>query len=201
MKITLYTPFSSWYSKNKMWAHNSFRTYIPKEAQQIRDDLTIELKNELGDKVFKKEKVWISLFIEKPDNRCDAVNFIDTICDVVKKVIGIDDRYFSIREVDWKIVKDKPKIFIKIEQPVPKVALAVPAAKQPSPNAAACESPIMLLIGSGLLSNPPKFVSPKYEADGLKFGRLSFDRPNCANRSVSHCSVCRLKNNVRDALV
>ena len=116
MKITLYTPFSSWYSKNKMWKHNQFRAYIPKEAQQVRDDLMIELKNELGDKKFKKEKVWVSLFIEKPDNRCDAVNFIDTICDVIKKVIGIDDRWFSIGEVDWKIEKDKPKIFIKIEQ-------------------------------------------------------------------------------------
>src|SRR5262245_2284732 len=37
-------------------------------------------------------------------------------------------------------------VFFNIEQPVPNVALAVPGVKQPSPNAAACESPINPVI-------------------------------------------------------
>src|SRR5687767_6446394 len=56
-------------------------------------------------------------------------------------------------------------IFIKIEEPVPNVAFAIPGPKQPSPNAAACESPIIAVTGIVLGSKPPKSVSPKCEED------------------------------------
>src|SRR4051812_35720806 len=68
-------------------------------------------------------------------------------------------------------------MFIRIEQPVPNVALAVPGEKQPSPKAAACESPIMLLMGMGAGNSPSKSVSPKYDADGCSSGSFNRDKP------------------------
>src|SRR3569833_966635 len=94
-----------------------------------------------------------------------------------------------------------PPMFINTEHPVPNVALAVPVTVQPSPKAAACESPIMLPIFTGLSNNPSKSLPPKSDADGLICGRLSFSNPNCASNCLFHCKLCRLKNNVLDAFV
>ena len=63
-----------------------------------------------------RNKVWIDIFVQKPDHRGDAINFLDLIADAIKEAIGIDDRWFSIRRIDWQIVKEKPRIFIGIGQ-------------------------------------------------------------------------------------
>ena|SRR5204862_8358386 len=92
-------------------------------------------------------------------------------------------------------------IFIKILQPVPSVALAVPASKQPSPKAAACESPIKAVIGTGPGKRLLSVVSPNKDEDAFSSGRLSSANPNWLINSSSHSNVCRLKNNVLDAFV
>lgn len=119
MKIELRTPFSFDYSKNKTWGHNrrGFK-YIRNEARRIRDNLLVELKNQVGKKKFEKRKVYITLLIVKPTMRGDCINFIDSICDVIKKAIEIDDNMFAL-SVDWEINKDKPYINIVIEQTDP----------------------------------------------------------------------------------
>lgn len=63
-----------------------------------------------------QNRVWLDILVQKPNQRGDAVNFVDLICDAAKSAIGIDDRWFSIRRLDWQIVKDDPKIYIGIGQ-------------------------------------------------------------------------------------
>lgn len=88
--------------------------YIKPDARQAMDDVKKALRP-FANK-FKKAKTWIDIFVEKPHNRGDAINFIDSICDAVKIAIGVDDKFFSIRKVDWKVNKQNPRIFIGISQ-------------------------------------------------------------------------------------
>jgi hypothetical protein len=79
----------------------------------------MKLKNAMrGGESFYRGKVWLDILVQKPNNRGDAVNLLDSICDVVKEAIGIDDRYFSIRRLDWEIVKKDPLIYIGIGQEI-----------------------------------------------------------------------------------
>lgn len=63
-----------------------------------------------------QDKLYISILVEKPNQRGDAINFIDTIADGVKKGTEIDDRWFCLERIDWIINKNEPKIWITIKQ-------------------------------------------------------------------------------------
>ena len=55
--------------------------------------------------------------VYKPRTNIDAINFIDAIADVLKDVIGVDDKWFSIKALDWEHDKVNPRIIVKIYQP------------------------------------------------------------------------------------
>lgn len=74
------------------------------------------VRDTVADIEVKQNKLWIDMFVQKPTHRGDAANFVDMVCDAVKDGIGLDDRWFSIREVDWEIVKKDPKLFIGFGQ-------------------------------------------------------------------------------------
>jgi hypothetical protein len=44
------------------------------------------------------------------------VNVVDLVCDAVKDATGLDDRWYSIRCVDWQIVKVDPMLFVGLGQ-------------------------------------------------------------------------------------
>src|SRR3954462_9035616 len=89
-------------------------------------------------------------------------------------------------------------IFIITEDPVPKVAFAIPGEKHPSPKAAACESPIIPVILIGRSNKPLKLVSPKYPEEGFTSGRCKCDNPKRDNISSFQLRVCKSKNKVLD---
>jgi hypothetical protein len=61
--------------------------------------------------------VWIDLFLfKKPTQQIDAINVVDTVCDAIKIGIGVDDVWFSIRRLDWSVVRDNPIMWIGIGQ-------------------------------------------------------------------------------------
>lgn len=64
---------------------------------------------------WKKQKIWLTIRVFKPNHRLDAINFLDGIADGVKDAIGVDDRYYSAT-VDWDIDKDNPRIEVFIRQ-------------------------------------------------------------------------------------
>lgn len=112
-------PWQRAISKNYMYGHNrAGGVYIKDAHRATRDSIHYEVLNMLrsGNVKFNTGKVWLDIFVEKPDHRGDAVNTVDAICDGVKGAIGIDDRWYSIRRLDWIIVKDSPMITIKIGQ-------------------------------------------------------------------------------------
>lgn len=67
---------------------------------------------------WKKEKYYLSLHVQKPNNRGDAINYLDAIADVVKHAIGIDDNYMEVEKITYEVVRNKEdlKIYISVAQ-------------------------------------------------------------------------------------
>jgi Holliday junction resolvase RusA-like endonuclease len=115
--IKIAIPFSYSGSKNHLWAtSNKGHVYRRKESNAVQEQIILMLESAISGKKIYRNKVWIDVFVQKPDHRGDAINFVDLIADAIKVAIGIDDRWFSIRRVDWQIVKENPRIFIGIGQ-------------------------------------------------------------------------------------
>lgn len=69
------------------------------------------------DSMLVPRKTWISITVMRPnDGRdCDPINFVDSICDAVKEVMGVDDRWFSV-VVDWMDSNAYPDVQIEVYQ-------------------------------------------------------------------------------------
>jgi hypothetical protein len=110
-------PFSYAASKNHIYAmryagHVALRRESREFRQRIIDAATqIRQRQRLV-----QAKVWIDLLIQKPNHKGDAVNVLDLVCDGLKAGLGIDDRWFCIRRLDWQIIKHDPKLIIGVGQ-------------------------------------------------------------------------------------
>jgi len=113
--VMLKFPFTHALSKNHSWSMTRRGHVFLKKETKASMNLLIENLQEYKGK-FKENKIWIELLIEKPNHKGDAINFVDRIADAIKKGIDIDDRWFSIKKVDWAINKNNPHIFLKIQQ-------------------------------------------------------------------------------------
>ncbi len=114
-------PFNWKLSKNavlNLAYANKGHVFIRREVRDLRNDIAWRVKEAFANIPIYQGKVWIDLCVEKPHNKGDAINVLDTVCDAIKVGLGIDDKWFAIRWLDWSIVKDNPKIIIGISQEV-----------------------------------------------------------------------------------
>lgn len=110
-------PYHRGISKNYSYGFSSNRhVFLKSDARAIREAIHYAVKTAADGIQFSTGKVWVDILMEKPDHRGDAVNSVDAICDGIKKAIGVDDRWFSIRRLDWVIVKKNPVITLVIGQ-------------------------------------------------------------------------------------
>lgn len=112
-------PFSYEMSKNHIWALQSKgHVYLRQESRAAREQLAWAIKKALLDHKQKivQAKLWIDIFVQKPNHKGDAVNVVDLVCDAVKDATGLDDRWYCIRALDWQIVKENPQLFVGISQ-------------------------------------------------------------------------------------
>lgn len=110
-------PFDWAASKNAVWRNGrGGHVYARAEGVAVREQLASKIKHAGGE--WFQGKVWIDIFVEKPNHRGDATNVVDLVCDAVKDAIGVDDRWYSLRRVDWAIVKTDPKIYVGVAQAV-----------------------------------------------------------------------------------
>lgn len=112
-------PFDYGLSKNSIYRMGlKGHVTLRKEANALRESLALKLKRAMRDVRPVEGKVWIDIFVQKPNHKGDAVNVLDAVCDAIKGVIGVDDRWYSIRQLDWQIVKVDPQIFVGVGQEV-----------------------------------------------------------------------------------
>jgi hypothetical protein len=111
-------PFSYAASKNSIYAHNiNTRVALKAAAVRYRDTLAFAVKSAMEERNLKQNKLWLSIFVEKPNHKGDAVNVVDLVCDAIKLAIPLDDRWYSIRRLDWSInTSSDPQLFLELAQ-------------------------------------------------------------------------------------
>lgn len=109
-------PFTYAASKNHIYQMSGRHVSLRAASKAIRQAISLELKMAIQGMRLVQNKVWLSILVQKPDHRGDAVNVIDLVCDAVKDAIGIDDRWFSIKRLDWEICKTNPSLYIGVGQ-------------------------------------------------------------------------------------
>lgn len=114
--VRVSVPFSYAASKNAVWRFGRGTVFARKESNTWKGLLQTTLEKALRPHVVVTNKVWLDLFVQKPNHRGDAVNVVDSVCDAVKKALGVDDRWFSIRRLDWEIVKHRPMLHVGVGQ-------------------------------------------------------------------------------------
>lgn len=110
-------PFQYGISKNAAWKMSkSGHVFLRKNHSAIRNALVMRIKTAAKHVKFYEDKIWIDIFVQKPNHKGDAINVVDAVCDAVKVAIDVDDRWFSIRKLDWQIAKKDPMLFVGIGQ-------------------------------------------------------------------------------------
>jgi Holliday junction resolvase RusA-like endonuclease len=111
-------PFSFALSKNHVWsmARGGGHVFKREQARKYQDFIALKAKECTRGLTIYRNKIWIDLFVQKPNHKGDAINIVDSVCDGLKVGLGIDDRWFCIRQLDWEIAKDDPQVFVKIFQ-------------------------------------------------------------------------------------
>lgn len=115
--VRVAVPFTYAASKNHIYALcvNS-HVALRRESRAKRAEITLTLRAALAGRRVAHNKLWIDILVQKPNHRGDAVNVVDLVCDAVKDAVPVDDRWFSIRRLDWEIAKEQPQLIIGIGQ-------------------------------------------------------------------------------------
>ena len=116
-RIEVEAPFTYQAAKNQIYARAyNGQVYRRTAGREWQTELAWQVKAALGHKKVYTNKVWLDIYVKKPDNRGDAINLLDVVADAVKEAIGLDDRWYSVRSIDWEISKDNPKVRVGISQ-------------------------------------------------------------------------------------
>jgi len=117
-EITLTVPLTSTLSKNAQHEIGKGQVFLREGAKADRYAIGWELKSALQGRVFQpRRKVWLDIFVQRADLKSDPINVLDAVADAVKGVIGVDDRWFAVAQLDWELVRNKaPFVRIKIWQ-------------------------------------------------------------------------------------
>lgn len=116
--VTYHVDYSGHVSKNSRFNFSKLMSgpMVTRAAKSYQAYVALATKRALADAKIVQNKIWISLFVQKPDHRSDAINVIDTICDGIRDGLPIDDKWFCIDQVNWSVVKNNNGIIIRIGQ-------------------------------------------------------------------------------------
>lgn len=111
-------PFSYAASKNALYTNsrNGGHRFMRKKSRALLESISSAISSAVDMSKVVHNKVWVDIFVQKPDHRGDAINVVDLVCDGIKDAIPVDDRWFCIRRLDWEVCKIEPKIYIGIGQ-------------------------------------------------------------------------------------
>lgn len=110
-------PFSYAASKNHIYTmKRSGHVALRSESRAIKDEITDRIREAVAKVPIVHNKLWIDILVQKPNHRGDAINVLDLVADAIRKAVPMDDRWFSVRSIDWEVVRENPMLFIGIGQ-------------------------------------------------------------------------------------
>jgi len=116
-RVEVGIPYSEAISKNAVHQlDHRGHIFLRRKSSQMRNAIAIAVKAAIGGRRVVTNKIWLDILIEKATHKSDAVNSVDTVCDAVKMAIPVDDRWYAIRRLDWRVVKTNPMIVVGIGQ-------------------------------------------------------------------------------------
>lgn len=115
--VRISVPFTYRISKNSLFGMNRRgHVFLREEAKAARNAIILRLTEAMRGQPVAHNRLWIDILVQKPNHKGDAINVIDSVCDGIKMAVPLDDRWYSLRRVDWQIVKDDPRLFIGVGQ-------------------------------------------------------------------------------------
>ncbi len=122
-EINISIPFTGEISKNTILGRGDFgkRVFMKQGAKEKRSEIAWLCKQEMlkNNVIFYDGKVYLDIFVQKPTAGAgDALNVLDLISDAVQDGIGVNDKWFCVKSIDWEIKKDSPRIYIQVLQEV-----------------------------------------------------------------------------------
>lgn len=122
-EITLTIPFRTAVSKNRghriKQSQYGLATIVKtKDLRSYTHEVHWLIRAEIMKKPWKFEngKIWLTVFVYKPRKNADAINVLDTLADIIKNAIEVDDQYFAVRELDYDVDTANPRIILGICQ-------------------------------------------------------------------------------------
>lgn len=116
-QVRFSVPFSYAASKNHIYALRARgHVHLRQESRDLKALITARTRDAIGDIPVVHNKVWIDILVQKSNHKGDAINVVDLVCDGIKKALPVDDRWYSLRSLDWEIVREGGCIFIAIGQ-------------------------------------------------------------------------------------
>lgn len=114
--IEIEIPYTPELGKNKMKGFANGHYYTTKAYKDACKSLSDIVWAEAKSYQWRKDKIWVEIFLQKERNNSDVANFVDGIFDAIKVGLGIDDCYYSLK-ADWEYDKEiKPYLLITIKQ-------------------------------------------------------------------------------------
>lgn len=117
--VRVAVPFAYTMSKNHIWSLGaSGHVFARRESSNAREYLAWQIKIGIGARKLYIGKLWVDIFVQKPNHSGDAVNVLDLVSDAIQDATGIDDRWYAVRRLNWQIVKEDPWLFVGIAQEI-----------------------------------------------------------------------------------
>lgn len=114
--IEISIPYTPGLLKNKKSKFGHGHYYTSKEYSDAVSSLKDIVWGKSRGQKWKEEKIFVDIFLQKPQKRIDVANLVDSVCDAIKEGIGIDDCWFAPR-TDWEYEKGiESYIIITINQ-------------------------------------------------------------------------------------
>lgn len=115
--VAFSVPYSISASKNGRFGfRNGTGLFVTRDSRTFAAEVEAATRSAIKGVRVAHNKLWLSFFVEKENQKSDAVNVVDTMCDAIKRAVELDDRWFCIDRVDWCVKKTDPRIVIRIGQ-------------------------------------------------------------------------------------
>lgn len=109
-------PYDAGFSDNRVVRRGRGRTYTSAAARIRKATLVDALRAELEGQHIAHNRLWLGIVVFMEDHRGDALNVLKLVADAAKVATGLDDRWFTVRGIEWGISKDRPRLVVWVGQ-------------------------------------------------------------------------------------
>jgi hypothetical protein len=101
-------------SKNRMWARSRYGGYyLNKSAKGTRDVIAgCSQKYRLERGGPKENRLYLFLVVDLSSFRADAINFLDLAADGLKAGLNLDDRWYCVGFLGWRVAPGRPVLHV-----------------------------------------------------------------------------------------